>query len=101
MPSFHVWYRNQKYNLFHPSKYSSCNKFIQVLWYMLINKTIAGVNAKLELCRNSLDSKGFILSWNKTYYTLHNVRKRDADIGIMYVQEVSKDVFKYLGLIWH
>ena len=70
---------------------------------VLIDETKAGVNAKLELWRNTLESKGFTLSRSKTEYMkceFATTRGDDQEPVDMLGQEVpKKDAFRYLGSI--
>ena len=70
---------------------------------VLIDETKAGVNAKLELWRNTLESKGFTLSRSKTEYMkceFATTRGDDQEPVDMLGQEVpKKDTFRYLGSI--
>jgi Reverse transcriptase (RNA-dependent DNA polymerase) len=72
---------------------------------VLIDETREGVNAKLELWRSTLESKGFRVSRSKTEYMeceFSDARLRETCIVNMLGQEVpKKDVFKYLGSILH
>ena len=72
---------------------------------VLIDETREGVNAKLELWRSTLESKGFRVSRSKTEYMeceFSDLRLREACIVNMLGQDVpKKDVFKYIGPILH
>ena len=72
---------------------------------VLIDETREGVNTKLELWRNTLESKGFKLSRSKTEYMeckFDPTREATQTSLNMLGQEVpKKDVFRYLGSILH
>ena len=67
---------------------------------VLVDESQAGVNRKLELWRQTLESKGFRLSRTKTEYM-----RCDFDGGVQEQRDVSlegqvvskKDTFRYLG----
>jgi len=82
----------------------------EIPWYMLfaddiilVDETRAGVNAKLELCRQTLESRDFRLSMAKTEYMKCNFSKqeiRDYSIVRLDGQEIPMSShFKYLGSI--
>jgi hypothetical protein len=68
---------------------------------VLIDETRAGVNAKLELWRNTLESKGFKLSRSKTEYmecNFSSTRGMDqGSVNIGGLEVPKKDSFRYLG----
>ena len=72
---------------------------------VLVNETRHGVNAKLEIWRDALESKGFQLSRTKTKYEECKFSKsRNRDEGIIRLdgQEILKsESFRYLGSITH
>ena len=82
----------------------------EILWCMrfandivLVDETRAGVNAKLELWRQTLESRGFRLSRTKTEYMECKISKqriRDYNIVTLDGQEIMMSShFKYLGSI--
>ncbi|KAK9082943.1 hypothetical protein Scep_029414 [Stephania cephalantha] len=70
---------------------------------VLVDETKDGVNRKLELLRNTLESKGFKLSRMKTEYMhceFRNTRHRDDGVVKLGEIEVPKvNHFRYLGSI--
>ncbi|KAK9118568.1 hypothetical protein Scep_016661 [Stephania cephalantha] len=70
---------------------------------VLVDETKDGVNRKLELWRNTLESKGFKLSRTKTEYMhceFRNTRHRDDGVVKLGEIEVPKvNHFRYLGSI--
>ena len=70
---------------------------------VLIDETRGGVNDKLELWRQTLESKGFRVSRTKTEYVecKFNDVRRENEVGVrLEAQEVGKrDKFKYLGSV--
>ena len=70
---------------------------------VLVDETRAGVNAKLELWRQTLESRGFRLSRAKTEYMEYKFNKhgiRDYSIVRLDRQEIPMSShFKYLGSI--
>ena len=70
---------------------------------VLVDETRAGVNAKLELWRQTLESRGFRLSRTKTEYMECKFSKqeiRDYSIVILDGQEIPmSSYFKYLSCI--
>jgi len=70
---------------------------------VLVDETRAGVNAKLELWSQTLESRGFKLSRSKTEYMeckFNKQRIRDYSIVTVYGQEIPmSNHFKYLGSI--
>ncbi|KAM3304093.1 hypothetical protein P3S67_015125 [Capsicum chacoense] len=82
----------------------------EVPWFMLfaddvvlIDETRGGVNDKLEVWRQTLESKGFRLSRSKTEYLeckFNDVRLENEVVVKLESQEVCKrDSFKYLGSV--
>ena len=82
----------------------------EILWCMLfsddivvVDETRAGVNAKLELWRQTLESRGFGLSRAKTEYVeckFSKQRTRDYSIVTLDRQGISMSShFKYLSSI--
>ncbi|KAF3634462.1 putative pre-mRNA-processing factor 6-like [Capsicum annuum] len=82
----------------------------EVLWFMLfaddvvlIDETRGGVNEKLEVWRQTLESKGFRVSRSKTEYVeckFNDVRWENEVVVKLEAQEVCKrDKFKYLGSV--
>ncbi|KAF3669880.1 putative pre-mRNA-processing factor 6-like [Capsicum annuum] len=73
-----------------------------VLFY-LSDETRGGVNDKLELWRQTLESKGFRVSRTKTEYVeckFNDVRRENEVVVRLEAQEVGKrDKFKYLGSV--
>ncbi|KAF3676132.1 putative pre-mRNA-processing factor 6-like [Capsicum annuum] len=70
---------------------------------VLIDETRGGVNDKLELWRQTLESKGFRVSRTKTEYVecKFNDVRRENEVGVtLEAQEVGKrEKFKYLGSV--
>ncbi|PHT60200.1 Clustered mitochondria protein [Capsicum baccatum] len=70
---------------------------------VLIDETRGGVNDKLEVWRQTLESKGFRLSRSKTEYLeckFNDVRLENEVVVKLESQEVCKrDSFKYLGSV--
>ena len=70
---------------------------------VLIDESRAGVNAKLELWRQTLEARGFKLSKSKTEYMecrFSKQRSSDGSVVKFGEQEISvDDCFKYLGSI--
>ncbi|KAM3376423.1 hypothetical protein P3S68_015138 [Capsicum galapagoense] len=70
---------------------------------VLIDETRGGVNDKLEVWRQTLESKGFRVSRSKTEYVeckFNDVRREDEVVVKLESQEVCKrDSFKYLGSV--
>ena len=80
----------------------------EISWCMLfadiflVNETRAGVNVKLELWRQTLESRGFKLSRAKTEYMKCFSKKKIRDYSIVRLdgQEIQMSShFKYLGSI--
>ncbi|KAM3251539.1 hypothetical protein P3L10_005609 [Capsicum annuum] len=70
---------------------------------VLIDETRGGVNDKLEVWRQTLESKGFRVSRSKTEYVeckFNDVRRENEVVEKLEAQEVCKrDKFKYLGSV--
>ncbi|KAF3647233.1 putative pre-mRNA-processing factor 6-like [Capsicum annuum] len=70
---------------------------------VLIDETRGGVNDKLELWRQTLESKGFRVSRTKTEYVeckFNDVRRENEVVVRLEAQEVGKrDKFRYLGSV--
>ncbi|KAF3640857.1 putative aspartic proteinase-like protein 2-like isoform X2 [Capsicum annuum] len=70
---------------------------------VLIDETRGGVNDKLEVWRQTLESKGFRVSRSKTEYVeckFNDVRRENEVVVKLEAQEVCKrDNFKYLGSV--
>ncbi|KAF3642601.1 AT-hook motif nuclear-localized protein 1 [Capsicum annuum] len=70
---------------------------------VLIDETRGGVNDKLEMWRQTLESKGFRVSRSKTEYVeckFNDVRRENEVVVKLEAQEVCKrDKFKYLGSV--
>ena len=69
---------------------------------MLVDESRTGVNQKLELWRETLESKGFRLSRNKTKYMICNfgtTTREKEDISLEGQVVPRKDNFRYLGSI--
>ncbi|XP_019230972.1 PREDICTED: uncharacterized protein LOC109211848 [Nicotiana attenuata] len=70
---------------------------------ILINKTRVGVNERLEVWRQSLESKGFKLIRTKTEYLEYkfSVESREAGMYVRIGSQVSpkRGSFKYLGSV--
>ena len=70
---------------------------------VLIDETRGGVNDKLELWRQTLESKGFRVSRTKTEYVeckFNDVRRENEVVVKLEAHEVCKrDKFKYLGSV--
>ncbi|KAM3395257.1 hypothetical protein P3S68_004262 [Capsicum galapagoense] len=70
---------------------------------VLIDETRGGVNDKLEVWRQTLESKGFRVSRSKTEYVeckFNDVRRENEVVVKLESQEVcKKDSFKYLGSV--
>ncbi|KAF3683236.1 putative pre-mRNA-processing factor 6-like [Capsicum annuum] len=70
---------------------------------VLIDETRGGVNDKLEVWRQTLESKGFRVSRSKTEYVeckFNDVRRENEVVVKLESQEVCKrDSFKYLGSV--
>ena len=66
---------------------------------VLVDESRIEVNRKLELWRNTLESKGFRLSRTKTEYMMcefNATRQEEGDVSLE-GQVVPKDTFHYLG----
>jgi hypothetical protein len=80
-----------------------------ISWYMLfvddvvlVDETRAGVNGKLELWKDSLESKGFKLSMTKTEYMMCDFNatgREDGDVSLYGQVVAKKETFRYLGLM--
>ena len=69
---------------------------------VLINETKSGINAKLDVWREVLESKGFKISWTKTEYMKCNFsRNKNTNEETVKIasQEIRSEKFKYLGSI--
>ncbi|KAF3661814.1 Minor histocompatibility antigen H13 [Capsicum annuum] len=70
---------------------------------VLIDETRGGVNDKLEVWRQTLESKGFRVSRSKTEYVeckFNDVRRENEVVVKLESQEICKrDSFKYLGSV--
>ncbi|KAG5621087.1 hypothetical protein H5410_006305 [Solanum commersonii] len=70
---------------------------------VLINETRNKVNARLEVWRQTLESKGFRLSRTKTDYLEYKfsdiVHERDVEVKLDTHAIPNRDNFKYLGSI--
>jgi len=67
---------------------------------VLVDESQAGVNRKLELWRETLESKGFRLSRTKTEYMRCNfssTTQEDGDVTLEGQVVPRKDTFRYLG----
>ena len=67
---------------------------------VLVDETRAGVNRKLELWRQTLESKGFRLSRTKTEYMrcdFSGVGGEDGDVSLEGQIVPKRDTFRYLG----
>ena len=67
---------------------------------MLIDESRIGVDRKLELWRQTLESKGFKLSRTKTGYMrceFSGVRSDDGDVTLAGQVVPRRDTFRYLG----
>jgi hypothetical protein len=67
---------------------------------MLIDKSRIGVNQKLELWRQTLESKGFRLSRTKTEYMMYQFSGENLDDGDVSLDGRTvpmNDTFRYLG----
>ena len=61
---------------------------------VLVDESQAGVNRKLELWRQTLESKGFRLSRTKTEYMS---AQEEGDVSLEGQVVPKKDTFRYLG----
>ncbi|KAF3660389.1 putative OTU domain-containing protein-like isoform X1 [Capsicum annuum] len=79
------------------------NVFRFAMDHVLIDETRGGVNDKLEVWRQTLESKGFRVSRSKTEYVeckFNDVRRENEVVVKLEAQEVCKrDKFKYLGSV--
>ena len=67
---------------------------------VLIDESRIGVDRKLELWRQTLESKGFRLSRTKTEYMrceFSGVRSEDGDVTLAGQVVPRRDTFRYLG----
>ena len=67
---------------------------------VLVDESQAGVNRKLELWRQTLESKGFRLSRTKTEYMrcdFGGVVQEEGDVSLEGQVVPKKDTFRYLG----
>ena len=67
---------------------------------VLVDESQAGVNRKLELWRQILESKGFRLSRTKTEYMRCNfggAAQEEGDVSLEGQVVPKKDTFRYLG----
>ena len=67
---------------------------------VLVDETRVGVNRKLELWRQTLESKGFRISRTKTEYLrcdFSGVRCEDGDVSLEGQIVPKRDTFRYLG----
>jgi hypothetical protein len=71
---------------------------------MLVDETRSGVNGKLELWKEALESKGFRISRTKTEYMMCDLSMTGHEDGVVSLdgQVVSKkETFRYLGSMLH
>jgi hypothetical protein len=78
-----------------------------ILWYMLfadnvvlVDESQTGVNRKLELWRQTLESKGFRVSRTKTKYMrcdFGNTTHEEGEVSLEGQVVPKKDTFRYLG----
>ena len=67
---------------------------------VLVDETMAGVNRKFELWRQTLESKGFRLSRTKTEYMrcdFSGVGGEDGDVRLEGQIVPNRETFRYLG----
>ena len=67
---------------------------------MLVDESQAGVNRKLELWRETLESKGFRVSRAKTEYMrcdFGNATHEEGEVSLEGQVVPKKDTFRYLG----
>jgi hypothetical protein len=67
---------------------------------VLVNDSRAGINRKLELWRDTLESKGFKLSRTKTEYMRCDfsvTRHEEGDVSLDGQVVAKNDTFRYLG----
>ena len=66
---------------------------------VLVDESQAGVNRKLELWRQTLESKGFRLSRTKTEYMRRDFvgATQEGDVSLEGQVVPKKDIFRYLG----
>ncbi|XP_070028823.1 uncharacterized protein [Nicotiana sylvestris] len=72
---------------------------------VLIDETRTGVNEKLEIWRQALESKGFKLSRTKMEYLecKFSAEQREVGMDVRLESQIiqSRDNFKYLGSVIH
>ncbi|KAM3382160.1 hypothetical protein P3S68_007733 [Capsicum galapagoense] len=99
--SFFVCVSNGCVDAAYPGEVPWCMLFADDV--VLIDETRGGVNDKLELWRQTLESKGFRVSRTKTEYVeckFNDVRRENEVVVRLEAQEVGKrDKFKYLGSV--
>jgi hypothetical protein len=69
---------------------------------VLVYETRAGVNRKLELWKDALESKGFRISRTKTEYMMCNFSMTGHEDGVVSLDGqvvAKKETFRYLGLM--
>jgi hypothetical protein len=67
---------------------------------MLVDETMAGVNGKLELWKDALESKGFRISRTKTEYMMWDFSMTGHEDGVVSLDGqvvAKKETFRYLG----
>ena len=67
---------------------------------VLVDESQAGVNMKLELWRQTLESKGFRLNRTKTEYMkcdFGGATQEEGDVNLEGQVVPKKDIFRYLG----
>jgi hypothetical protein len=64
---------------------------------VLVDETTAGMNRKLELWRQTPESKGFRLSRTKTEYMRCSFSGEDGDVRLEGQIVPKRDTFRYLG----
>ena len=66
---------------------------------VLVDESRTGVNQKLELWRETLESKGFRLSRTKTEYMIcdFGTTREEKDVSLEGQVVPRKDTFRYLG----
>jgi hypothetical protein len=67
---------------------------------VLVDKTRAGVNGKLELWKDALESKGFRISKTKTEYMMCDFSMTGHEDGVVSLNGqlvAKKETFRYLG----
>uniref|UniRef100_A0A8I6Z2Z9 Reverse transcriptase domain-containing protein n=1 Tax=Hordeum vulgare subsp. vulgare TaxID=112509 RepID=A0A8I6Z2Z9_HORVV len=71
---------------------------------VLVDDSRTGVNRKLELWRQTLESKGFRLSRTKTKYmrcSFSATRHEDGEVSLGGLVVPERDMFRYLGSMLH